>query len=112
MDNAKFAKLVAEIQPHDQNYPLLLHSEGGKGAGKFHDLEIEQYISVFEEIGYLVEDNLIISKMAFDEFFYDVEKTWCNADAQRVIADARMADKSNTRQDDPIYGEFEKLARS
>jgi hypothetical protein len=31
---------------------------------------------------------------------------------QRVIADARKADKAITRQIDPIYGEFEKLAQS
>jgi hypothetical protein len=112
LDNSKFEKLVTEIQTHDQNQPLLLRSEGGKAGGKFRDILIEQYISIFEEIGYLVEDKLILTKMAFDEFSYDVEKTWCNADVQRVIADARKADKSITRQTDPIYGAFEKLARS
>ena len=60
-------------------YPLLSRSEGGKG-GRFRDLEIEQYISVFEDIGYLVEGNLIIGKMAYNEFSYDLEKAWCNAD--------------------------------
>jgi hypothetical protein len=84
---------------------------GGKG-GKFRDLQIEQYISVFEDIGYLVEGNLIISRMAYNEFSYDVEKAWCNADVQRVIAEARKADKSTTRQTEPIYGQFEKLASS
>ena len=111
LDDSKFAKLVADIQNHDHTYPLLSRSDGGKG-GKFHDLEIEQYISVFEDIGYLVEGNLIISKMAYNEFSYDVEKAWCNADVQRLIADARKADKSITRQTDPIYSEFERLARS
>lgn len=76
------------------------------------DLDVEQYISVFEDIGYLVEDNLIISGMAYNEFSYDVEKAWCNADVQRAVADARRTDKSSTRQTDPIYGQFEKLARS
>jgi hypothetical protein len=56
--------------------------------------------------------NLIIGKMAYNEFSYDVEKAWCNADVQSVIADARKADKAITRQTDPIYGGFEKLARS
>ena len=110
MDDSKFAKLVADIENHDHNYPLLSRSDGGKG-GKFHDVEIEQYISVFEDIGYLVEGNLIISKMAYNEFSYDVEKAWCNADVQRVITDARKADKSITRQIDPYYGKLEKLAR-
>ena len=59
MDDSKFAKLVADIENHDHNYPLLSRSDGGKG-GKFHDVEIEQYISVFEDSGYLVEGNLIM----------------------------------------------------
>jgi len=111
LDDSKFAKLVADIQNHDHSYPLLSRSDGGKG-GKFRDLRIEQYISVFEDIGYLVTGDLIIGQMAYNEFSYDIEKTWCNADVQRVVADARKADKAVTRQIDPIYGEFEKLARS
>jgi hypothetical protein len=112
LDSRKYAKLTAEIQNHDQNYPLLLRSEGSKGGGKFHDIEIEQYIGIFEEIGYLVEDNLIVGKMAFDEFSYDVEKAWCNKDVQLIIKQSREADKSMNRQIDPIYGQFEKLARN
>jgi uncharacterized membrane protein YraQ (UPF0718 family) len=74
LDNSKFALLVDEIQTHDQNHPLLLRSEGGKAGGKFHDILSEQYISTFEEIGYLVADNLILSKMAYDEFSYDARE--------------------------------------
>jgi hypothetical protein len=62
LDDSKFAKLVGDIQNHDHNYPLLSRSDGGKG-GKFPDLEIEQYLSVFEDIGYLVEGDLIIGRM-------------------------------------------------
>jgi hypothetical protein len=112
LDDSKFTKLVADIQNHDHSYPLLSRSDGGSKGGKFRDLQIEQYISVFEDIGYLVEGYLIIGKMAYNEFSYDLEKAWCNADVQRVVADARKADKSVTRQTDPIYGDFERLARS
>jgi hypothetical protein len=111
LDDNKFVKLVADLQNHDHKYRLLSSSDGGKG-GKFHDLLIEQYISVFEDIGYLVEGDLIINKMAYNEFSYDVEKAWCNDEVQGVITDARKADKSITRQTDSIYGEFETLARS
>jgi hypothetical protein len=41
-----------------------------------------------------------------------LEKAWCNADVQRVVQDARKADKSITATSDPIYGKFEKLAKS
>ena len=60
-------------------------------------------------MGYFIEDNLIIAKMAYDHFSYDVEKAWCNNDVQRLIREARAADKSTTAKVDPIYGNFEKL---
>jgi hypothetical protein len=109
LDGGKFAKLVADIQNHDRTFPLLSRSDGGRG-GKFRDLEIEQYLSLFESVGYLVGD-VGPQKNGLQRICYDVEKAWCNADVQRVIADARKADKSAARQADPIFGEFKKLAR-
>ena len=47
LDGGRFARLVADIQNHDHTYPLRSRSEGGKG-GKWSDLDIEQYLSVFE----------------------------------------------------------------
>ena len=67
---------------------------------------------MFEDIGYLVEGDLIISKMAYNEFSYDTEKAWCNADVKRVITDARKSDKSITRRTGPFYAQFERLAHS
>jgi hypothetical protein len=61
-------------------------------------------------MGYLVSDNLIFSQMAYRSFSYDIEKTWCNTDVQRVVRQARQADKSVTVTSDPIFGGFEKLA--
>jgi hypothetical protein len=90
LEDSKFAKLTDAIQNHDQSYPLLSRSKGGAG-GKFRDINIEQYIGIFEDIGHLVEDNLIISKMAYNEFSYDVEKGWCNKDVQRIVREARGA---------------------
>jgi hypothetical protein len=49
--------------------------------------------------------------MAYDHFSYDVEKAWCNQDIQKVITDARRADKSAAVSADAIYGAFERLAR-
>ena len=59
-----------------------------------------------------MQENVIDPEMAYNHFSYDVEKAWCNADVQRVVADARKADKAVTRQTEPFYGGFEKLARS
>jgi lactam utilization protein B len=109
LDENKFKQLVADIQNHDRTYPLLTRSDGGK-VGKSRDLDIEQYISVFEDIGYLLDGNLIISKMAYNEFSYDVEKAWCNIAVQEVIRKQRATDKSKTAQSEPFFGNFERLA--
>src|SRR6266446_3333918 len=55
LDGNKYSKLTAEIQNHDQNYPLLPRADGGKG-GAFRQIDIEGYIGKFEDIGYLVQD--------------------------------------------------------
>jgi hypothetical protein len=111
LDDSRYKELTAEIQGHDGRHPLLSRGEGGRG-GKFRDIDIEQYISIFEDLGYLVHDNLIISKMAYDHFSYDIEKAWCNADIQQIIKGARKADKSIPGTADLFYVNFETLAKN
>jgi hypothetical protein len=111
LDGDKYAKITSAIQNHNRNYPLLSPSYGGRG-GKFRNTDIiESYISNFEDIGYLVQDEILISKMAYDHFSSDIEYAWCNADVQRMIRDDRKGDKSITGGFDPVYGHFEKLAQ-
>jgi hypothetical protein len=61
--------------------------------------------------GYLVEDEILINKMAYDHFSYDIESAWCNNDVQEMIREDRKVDNSINALSDPIYGHFEKLAR-
>jgi hypothetical protein len=110
LESPHYAKIVTDIESHGSNYPLLPRTKKGR-AGNRTDADVEEYIGIFEDLGYFIEDNLIISKMAYDHFSYDIEKAWCNKDVQRIIREARGADKSTTAQSDPIYGNFEKLAR-
>ena len=70
------------------------------------------YIGNLEDIALPVKESPLLSDMAYDHFSYDVEKAWCNQDIQKVITDARRADKSAVASADAIYGEFERLARS
>jgi hypothetical protein len=109
LEGSTYSQITTEIQNHDENYPLLSRSDGGRG-GKFRSIDVEAYIGNFEDIGYLVQDDIIIAKMAYDHFSYDVEKAWCNADVQKVVREARKADKSVTAVSDPFYSNFEKLA--
>jgi len=110
LDDKMYEKITIEIQNHDQNHPLLVRADGSKGGGKFRGADIEGYIGNFEDIGYLVQDNLVVTKMAYDHFSYDVEKAWCNLDVKQIVADAQKADKSTTALSDPMYGNFKKLA--
>jgi uncharacterized protein (DUF885 family) len=111
LENSRYLKLANEIQDHDQNYPLLARAYGGRG-GKFRDIDIEEYIGNFEDIGYLIDENMIDGEMAYHHFAYDVEKAWCNADVQHIVRAARKADKSVTAAADPLYGNLEKLAEA
>ena len=54
---------------------------------------------------------MISAKMAYKHFSYDIEKAWCNADVQNTIKKARATDKNKNAQTDPMYGNFEKLAK-
>jgi hypothetical protein len=103
----RYTKITGEIQDNNSAHALMKD----RGA-KFKDTDIEQYIGNFEDIGYLVQENVIDPEMAYNHFSYDVEKAWCNADVQRVVQNARKADKSITATSDPIYGKFETLAKS
>ena len=110
LDGDKYSKITNAIQTHNENYPLTSRSLGGRG-GHFNENEIDDYIVNFEDIGYLVDDGVIISKMAYDHFSTDIEDAWCNADVQRLIRKDRETDTSNTARSDPFYGHFEELAQ-
>ena len=60
----------------------------------------------------LVNDNVLLSKMAYEDFSYDVEKVWCNQDIQHVIAGDRQKDMSIMATSDPVYSNFQRLANT
>jgi hypothetical protein len=109
LDGDRYKKITDAIQNNTFDYPLIARIHQGKG-GKFRDNDVDAYISIFEDIAYLVRDDVILSKMAYDHFSMDIEYAWCNADVQRLIKENRKADKSITANSDPVYGSFEKLA--
>ena len=110
VQGSRFNKIITDIESHGSGYPLIARTKKGR-TGRSTDADVEEYIGIFEDLGYFIQDNLIIPKMAYDHFSYDIEKAWCNADVQRTIREARAADKSTTAQTDPMYGNFEKLAK-
>ncbi len=103
----RYAKLTNEIQNNGSAH--LLEIDRG---GNFHNVEVEEYIGIFDDIGYLVQENVIAREMAYDHFSYDVEKAWCNTDLQQVVRDARKADRNITAASAPMYGNIENLARN
>ena len=62
-------------------------------------------------MGYFVTENLIGAKMTYEHLSYDIEKAWCNTTVQETIQKERATDKSKTARSDPMYGNFERLAK-
>jgi hypothetical protein len=107
LDDKRYAMITADIQDHASSYPLLRDR-----GGKFRDSDIEKYLGNLSEIGLLVGHQVIEAEMAYEQFSYDLEKAWCNDDLQRVIYGARRLDRSAAALTEPMYGSFEKLAKS
>jgi hypothetical protein len=104
LEEHRYERITEDIQAHDSNYRLPKYKTKT-------DADIEEYIGVFEDMGNFIKDNLISAKMAYDHFSYDIEKAWCNTDVQDSIRKARATDKSKTASTDPMYGNFERLAK-
>ena|SRR5882724_2272143 len=102
--------LLVAIQNHDEKSALLITADGGSKGGKFRSLDIENHIGNFENLGYLIKDNVVDERMAYNYFSYDIEKAWCNEDVQQVVLISRKDDKSRTAVIDPLFGNFEYLA--
>jgi hypothetical protein len=100
----RYDRITDDIQSHDSNHHLPKYKNRT-------DADVEEYIGGFEDLGYFIKDDLIIAKMAYDHFSYDIEKAWCNTTVQETIRKARTTDKSRTAQSDPRYGNFERLAK-
>jgi hypothetical protein len=105
LEGGRYKTITDAIQNNDSAYPL---RQGHHG--KFHDIDVEEYVGNFEDIGYLIHEDVILPEMAYDHFSYDIEKAWCNADLRQIVHEARAADRSSTAATDPFYGNFEKIA--
>jgi hypothetical protein len=82
----KYSKIMSAIDDHEGNYRLL--------PKRFNEKQLDNYISTFETLGNLVQENVITKEMAYNELGYDLEKAWCNQDIRKYINDSREADKN------------------
>jgi hypothetical protein len=103
LEEHRYDRISQDIQSHNNNYQLPKYKNRA-------DADVEEYIGLFEDLGYFIKDNLITQKMAYDHFSYDIEKAWCNATVQNTIRDDRASDKSKTARSEPLYVNFERLA--
>lgn len=62
--------------------------------GRFTDVLLEDYLGKLETVGNFYREGLVVRRMAYDEFSYDVEKAYCNQDVQAHIQKIRKGDKS------------------
>jgi hypothetical protein len=104
LEDHRYEKIVDDIQSHNSDYRLPKYPSRA-------DAGVEEYIGLFEDVGYFIAENLIAAKMAYDHFSYDIEKAWCNVSVRETIEQARATDRSKTAHSDPLYGNFEKLAK-
>lgn len=100
----KYTKLQDAIEDHAGNYKIL-----AARGGQFTEHDIDDYISNFETLGNLANDDLISKDMVYNEMGYEIEKAWCNRDVYNFVQKARQADGNRTGSD-AFYIGFEELA--
>ncbi|MFI5260227.1 MAG: hypothetical protein ACHQU0_00300 [Candidatus Paceibacteria bacterium] len=98
---SQYTNIINAIENNTSAFPLLL-----KG---FNQNDIEGYIGNFETLGDLSRDGIIDPSMANDELGYDLEKTWCNVDVQKIIKKDRVKDGTLLGKES-FYNGFETLA--
>jgi lysyl-tRNA synthetase class II len=104
LNESRYEKISDDIQSNNSNYRLPKYPNKA-------DADVDEYIGIFEDIGYFAANHLFGANIARERFTYDIEKAWCNVTVQETIRDERASDKSKTAQSDPQYGNFEKLAK-
>jgi hypothetical protein len=104
LDDHRFDRISDDIDSHDSNYQLPKYTNKS-------DAGVNEYISIFENIGYFTKERLIDPNLSYEFFSYDIEKAWCNPTVQETIRDDRATDKSQTAQRDPNWANFERLAK-
>lgn len=90
------------VEYHGSGFSLRRHG--------FQASDIEDYISQLEDIGVAVRYGIVGHRMAYEEFSYDVEKAYCNADVQAALAEGRSADRGGLAPN-AYYVNFTDLAK-
>src|SRR5215472_9962431 len=91
LDEHRYDRITDDIQSHDSNYHL------PKYPNKT-DADVEEYIRIFDDIGYLVMENLVATNIAYAYFSYDIEKAWCNITVQETIKRSERQTKAGPRK--------------
>jgi hypothetical protein len=68
VQGSRFNKIIADIESHGSSYPLIARTKKGR-TGRSTDADVEEYIGIFEDLGYFIRDNLIIPKIGLRSFF-------------------------------------------
>ena len=107
VDGSKYEAIAGAIQNHNSNFPIL--SDFGKKLGKFKSADLEEYLGHYDTIGLFLDDNIIPSKMLYNEFSFEVEKIYCNKDIYSYVSHIRTLDKNSTGTA-AFFGNMDKLA--
>jgi hypothetical protein len=104
LDTGRYITLADDIDDNDDAYSPI-------HTGGFTDNQLDDYMGEFETVGDLVRDGVIEQQMAYDEFSYDIEKTYCNDDVQADITRDQASDGVDTGTIDASWSGFQGLAK-
>jgi len=68
LDVPKYDRIMKAIGDNDKNYPILV-----KSGGHFRDAEVDNLLGLYDSIGNLYQEKLILREMAYNEFSDDFE---------------------------------------
>jgi hypothetical protein len=101
LNSSQYTAIMTAIENHPHTYSPL--------AAGFRDNQLEEYMGEFDTIGNLYRDGIIAPQMAYDEFSYDAEKTYCNVDVRNDITRDRQESKLATGTD-AFWSGFQSMA--
>ena len=90
LNEPRYDKITDDIQSNNNNFHLPKYPNKA-------DADVEEYIGIFDEIGYFVANDFVEAKIAFEWFSYDIEKATMAASAMPTLGRSPAGKPSSWR---------------
>lgn len=87
--NTRINQNLEDALDSDPTTPILKRPKGG---GKFTVVQLDNYLSEYETLADLYQNDLITCRMIYNEFSYDLETAYKNKDVMAEVAEERQED--------------------